>query len=117
MSEIPIEKNAVLGDDELQVGLRSVNAKWGEFVIRSAGEVWGMPLIDQKTKAFITIAIDIVNCDLDSGSAFSTHINMARKQGATFEEIEELLLFLCVYTGFNKIAPAFNKLNEIQSKE
>ena len=29
MSEIPIEKNAVLGDDELQTGLRSINSKWG----------------------------------------------------------------------------------------
>ena len=38
---------------------------------------------------------------------------MAIKQGATREEIEELLLFTCVYAGFNKAAGCFGALNEI----
>jgi 4-carboxymuconolactone decarboxylase len=37
---------------------------------------------------------------------------MALKQGATREEIEELLLFLCVYAGFNKVAACFGAFNE-----
>ena len=114
MSEQTIEKNAVLGDRELQAGLKSINPKFGDFCTRVAGEAWGLPLIDQKTKALITIAVDVVNQDQTGvGSPFKAHVNMAMQQGATKEEIEELLLFMCVYAGFNKAAGCFGMLNEI----
>ncbi|MDJ0532136.1 MAG: carboxymuconolactone decarboxylase family protein [Xenococcaceae cyanobacterium MO_207.B15] len=107
-------KNAVLDDKELQEGLKGINPKFGEFVTRVAGEAWNLPLIDQKTKALITIAVDVVNQNhTGSGNPFPAHVNMALKQGATREEIEELLLFLCVYAGFNKAAGSFGTLNEI----
>ena len=107
-------QNAVLDDKELQNGLNSINPKFGDFCTRVAGEVWGLPLIDQKTKALITIAIDVVNQDqVGPGSPFGAHVNMALKQGATREEIEELLLFMCVYAGFNKVAGCFGVLKEI----
>ncbi len=97
-----------------KIKLKSINPKFGDFVTRVAGEAWGQPLIDQKTKALITIAIDVVNQDnLGSGSPFKAHVNMALKQGVTREELEELLLFLCVYAGFNKSACYFGALNEI----
>jgi len=41
---------------------------------------------------------------------------MALKQGASYEEIEELLLFMCVYAGFNKVAGCFGVLNEISAQ-
>jgi 4-carboxymuconolactone decarboxylase len=107
-------KNAVLDDRKLQDGLKSINPKFGDFCTRVAGEAWGLPLIDQKTKALITIAVDVVNQDhVGSGSPFATHVNMALQQGATREEIEELLLFMCVYAGFNKAAGCFGTLNDI----
>ncbi len=109
-----VYKNAVLDDKELQQGLKSINPKFGDFVTRVAGEAWGLPLIDQKTKALITIAIDVVNQDhTGSGNPFAAHVHMALQQGATRAEIEELLLFLCVYAGFNKAAGCFGTLNEI----
>ncbi|MBH8574389.1 carboxymuconolactone decarboxylase family protein [Nostocaceae cyanobacterium CENA369] len=107
-------KNAVLDDRDLQEGLKSINERFGDFCTRVAGEAWGLPLIDQKTKALITIAIDVVNQDqVGPGSPFGAHVNMALKQGATLAEIEELLLFMCVYAGFNKAAGCFGALNEI----
>lgn len=107
-------KNAVIDDKELQAGLSSINPKFGDFCTRVAGEAWGLPLIDQKTKALITIAIDVVNQNqVGPGSPFGAHVNMAMKQGATREEIEELLLFMCVYAGFNKAAGCFAMLDEI----
>jgi 4-carboxymuconolactone decarboxylase len=107
-------KNAVLDDLALQEGLKKINPKFGDLCTRVAGEVWGLPLIDQKTKALITIAIDVVNQDqVGPGSPFGAHVNMAMQQGATREEIEELLLFMCVYAGFNKAAGCFGTLNEI----
>ena len=109
-----IPKNAVLDDEELCAGLRQIHPKFGELCTRVCGEVWGLPLIDQKTKTFITIAIDVVNQDqVGPGSPFAAHVNMALKQGATREEIEELLLFMCAYAGFNKAAGCFGTLNEI----
>jgi len=109
-----IPKNAVLDDKELQAGLSRINPRFGEFCTRVAGEVWGLPLIDQKTKALITIAVDVANQDqVGPGSPFAAHVNMALKQGSTREEIEELLLFMCAYAGFNKAAGCFGALNEI----
>lgn len=106
-------KNAVLDDRDLQEGLKSINERFGDFCTRVAGEAWGLPLIDQKTKALITIAIDVVNQDqVGPGNPFGAHVDMALKQGATLAEIEELLLFLCVYAGFNKAAGCFGALNE-----
>ena len=107
-------KNAVLDDLELQAGLKAINPRFGELCTRVAGEVWGLPLIDQKTKALITVAVDVVNQEqYGPGTPFGAHVHMAIKQGATREEIEELLLFMCVYAGFNKAAGCFGALNEI----
>jgi 4-carboxymuconolactone decarboxylase len=107
-------KNAVLDDLALQEGLKKINPKFGDFVTRVAGEAWGLPHIDQKTKALITIAVDVVIQDqVGPGSPFGAHVHMALQQGATYEEIEELLLFMCVYAGFNKAAGCFGVLNEI----
>ncbi|QRN95349.1 carboxymuconolactone decarboxylase family protein [Archangium violaceum] len=117
MSSIPIEKNAVLGDEELQAALKSISQRWGDFCIRSAGEVWGLPLIDQKTKALITIAIDIVCGNVNAGGPYKTHVDMALKQGMTLAELEELLLFMSVYAGFNKVASSLGILQELREQE
>ena len=107
-------KNAVLDDKDLQQGLAGINPKFGDLCTRVAGEVWGLPLIDQKTKALITIAVDVANqSQYGPGTPFGAHVNMAMKQGATRAEIEELLLFMCAYAGFNKAAGCFGALNEI----
>lgn len=118
MAEVSLKQNAVLGDLELQAALKGINPGFGDLCTRVAGEVWGLPLIDQKTKALITIAVDVVNCNENGpGTPFGAHVSMALKQGATFAEIEELLLFMCAYAGFNKCAGAFGKLNEIKAAQ
>jgi 4-carboxymuconolactone decarboxylase len=110
-------RNAVLDDKDLQTGLSGIHPKFGELCTRVAGEVWGQPLISQKTKALITIAVDVVNCNLvGPGTPFEAHVDMALKQGATCAEIEELLLFMCAYAGFNKAAGAFGRLGEIKAR-
>lgn len=109
---VPKYRNAVLDDYELQAGLNSVNPKFGDFCTRVAGEAWGQPLIDQKTKALITIAVDVANQER-LGGPMVVHVDMARKQGATRAEIEELLMFMCVYAGFNKAAACFSVLDEV----
>ena len=115
-TNVPAYENAVLDDYELQAGLSAVNPKFGDFCTRVAGEAWGLPLIDQKTKAFFTIVADIINQERASGPMV-VHVDMARKQGATRAEIEEIILFMCVYAGFNKAAACFNVLDEVFGPE
>ncbi|WP_194437022.1 carboxymuconolactone decarboxylase family protein [Vibrio fluminensis] len=107
--------NAVLDDHALIEGLKSINPVWGDMTVRVAGEAWGMPLIDQKTKALITLALDQMALNVaGEGSPFAAHIDMAIKQGTTYAEIEELIVFTSVYTGFNKGATAMGALNKIR---
>lgn len=108
--------NAVLDDAELQASLAAINPAFGDFCTRVAGEAWGKPLIDQASKAMITIVIDVVNQGLVPESPFEAHVRMALKQGVSFEQLEELLLFTCVYAGFNKVAPAFARLTQIRER-
>ena len=115
MSQVSVKQNAVLGDLELQQALKSINPQFGDFCTRVAGEAWGLPLIDQRTKALITIAVDVANANESGpGAPFEAHVRMAFKQGVTRAEVEEVLLFMCVYAGFNKAASAFGRLKEIQ---
>jgi 4-carboxymuconolactone decarboxylase len=116
VASVTLKENAVLADPQLQDALKGINPRWGDFCVRAAGEVWGLPLIDQRTKALITIAIDVVNANENGpGSPFAAHVMMARKQGVSDAELEELLLFMSVYAGFNKVAGAFGRLNEIDA--
>jgi 4-carboxymuconolactone decarboxylase len=107
-------KNAVLDDHQLLDDLKKLNPVYGDFVTRVAGEAWGLPLIDQKTKALIAIAVDVANQGhIGPGNPFEAHVHMALKLGASRAELEELLLFMCVYGGFNKAVVCFGRLNEI----
>ena len=113
---VSITQNAVLGDPELLAGLSSIDPAYGDFVTRVAGEVWGKPLIDQKTKALIAVALDVANGGLEP-VPFGAHLGMAKKQGATDEELLELLLFCAVYTGFNKAVAAIVHFKEFLATE
>ena len=113
MSKISVKENAVLGDEELQAGLRALNADFGDLCIRASGEAWGKPLLDQKTKILIAIAVDVV--EQIHGKPFENHLRMAAKQGVTREELEELLLFLTIYAGFNKAGAFYGAVREFFS--
>ena len=112
-----INENAVLADQELINGLHGISPIFGEFCVKVAGEAWGKPLVDQKTKAFMAIVLDVSHQSLTGpGTPFEAHVLMALKQGATFAEIEEILNWSCVYCGFNKAAGGFGRLNELKQK-
>ena len=60
--------NAVNDDAELKEGLLSLNQNFGDLCIRVCGEVWGKPRISQKTKCLLTIALDVANQSIGSGT-------------------------------------------------
>ncbi|MCP9810129.1 carboxymuconolactone decarboxylase family protein [Cyanobium sp. HWJ4-Hawea] len=118
MPSTPPPSNAVLDDHVLQSDLREIHPEFGDFCTRVAGEAWGLPHVDQATKALIAIAIDVSIQNMQAeASPFNAHVMMARKQGVGWEQIEEVLLFCCAYCGFNKAAGAFARLKVLQSKE
>lgn len=96
-------ENAVLDDQALIDGLKLINPIWGDMTVRVTGEAWGMPLIDQ-------MALNVTG----EGNPFGAHVDMALKQGATYEELEELIVFASAYTGFNKGATTMGALNKIR---
>jgi len=106
-----LSENAVLGDTELMAGLMKLNPDFGELCISASAIPWGKPLLDQKTKVLLAVAIDVV--EQITGKPFENHISMALKQGISREEIEELLLFLTIYVGFNKAGAFYPELNRI----
>lgn len=114
MLSTPVEhltQNAVLGDAELMAGLVKLNPDFGELCINASGVPWGKPLLDQKLKTFIAIAVDVV--EQITGKPFENHLIMAQKQGITREELEELFLLLTIYTGFNKAGVFYAELLRI----
>lgn len=66
--------------------LHAIDPQFGEFCIRVSGEIFGTPHLDQKTKALIAIAVDVV--ELIKGIPFENHVDIALKQGATEEELK-----------------------------
>ena len=109
--------NAVKDDKDLLAALNGINPKFASFCETVCGDIFGLPLISQKTKCLILVALDVANQSIDAvGAPFEAHVNMALQQGASIEEIEELLLLTCAYAGANKSASGFAKLNEIKSK-
>jgi 4-carboxymuconolactone decarboxylase len=109
-------KNAVADDGALKNELEEINPDFAHFCETTIKEMWGLPLIDQKTKAFITIVIDVVNGGISDIDPFDTHVRMAMKQGATYPEINELLLFTSVYVGAPKVYPAFKRITAMMKK-
>ena len=78
-----IEENAVLGDQDLQDALNQVSPVFGDLCVRVAGEVWGKPLVPQKTKAFLAIVLDVSHQSYSGpGIPFEAHVLMALKHTA-----------------------------------
>jgi len=50
-------------------------------------------------------------------SPFNAHVAMARKQGISWDQIEEVLLFCCAYAGLNKAAGAFVRMESLKAAE
>lgn len=79
----------------LLAGLAPEYAAWvTEFAL---GQVWARPGLDLKTRSLCTVAALTVQGRL---SGLRTHIRGALGNGATREEIVEVLLHMTVYGGF-----------------
>jgi 4-carboxymuconolactone decarboxylase len=74
---------------------------WGEF--------WTRPGLDLRTRSLITVAMLTV---MNRPAELSLHMNGARRNGASEEEIVEVLLHVIPYAGFPAAIDGFKVLKE-----
>ena len=86
-----------------------------EHITRAAwGDVWQRPGLDLKTRSLITVAMLTA---LGKQQELKGHVRGALNNGATVEEIQEVLLHATVYCGVPAAVDAFRSANEVVSAE
>lgn len=82
-----------------------------EFITRNAwGNVWQRPGLDLKTRSLITVAMLTAQ---GKQHELKAHVRGAIHNGATPEELRELMLHATVYCGFPTAIDAFRTVTEV----
>lgn len=82
-----------------------------EFITRNAwGNVWQRPGLDMKTRSLITVAMLTA---LGKQHELKAHVRGAIHNGATPEELREVMLHATVYCGFPTAIDAFRSVTEV----
>jgi 4-carboxymuconolactone decarboxylase len=111
-------RRAVLGEKHVNVSLEKTNSFTAEFqdlVTRYAwGEMWTRQGLPRHTRSLVTLAMLIA---LNRGDEFRLHLRGAMNNGATRDQIKELLLQAAVYCGVPAANSAFRAAEEIFSEQ
>lgn len=82
-----------------------------EHITRAAwGDVWQRPGLDLKTRSLITVAMLTA---LGKQNELKGHVRGALNNGATVEELQEVLLHATIYCGVPAAVEAFRSANEV----
>ena len=82
-----------------------------EFITRNAwGNVWQRPGLDLKTRSLVTVAMLAA---LGKQQELKGHVRGALNNGATPEELREVMLHATVYCGFPTAIEAFRSVAEV----
>ncbi|MCU0926101.1 MAG: carboxymuconolactone decarboxylase family protein [Hydrogenophaga sp.] len=94
-------------DEQYQRGLQPIQ----DHISRAAwGDVWQRPGLDRKTRSLITVAMLTA---LGKQHELKGHVRGALNNGATVEEIQEVLLHAAVYCGIPTSVEAFRTAAEV----
>jgi len=111
-------RREVMGDafvDAAFAGANAFTAPLQEHITRAAwGDVWQRPGLDRKTRSLITVAMLTA---LGKQNELKGHVRGALNNGATVEEIQEVLLHATVYCGVPAAVEAFRSANEVVSAQ
>jgi 4-carboxymuconolactone decarboxylase len=111
-------RRAVLGEKHVNVSLEKSNSFTAEFqdlVTRYAwGEMWTRQGLPRQTRSLVTLAMLIA---LNRGEEFRLHLRGAMNNGATRDQIKELLLQAAVYCGVPAANSAFHAADEIFAEQ
>ena len=109
-------RRAVLGDEHVA---RSLERAEEDPFLREIqqlttafgwGEVWARPGLPRKTRSFLSMAFLAANGKHDE---FKTHVRGALNNGATPEEISEVLIQAAVYCGFPVALEGFRLAKQV----
>jgi 4-carboxymuconolactone decarboxylase len=101
-------RREVLGDEHVDRAIERttpLTAAFQEFITRCAwGEVWARPALDRRTRSAITIAVLTA---LGREHELKLHLQAARRNGLSEQEIGEVLLHTAIYAGVPAANAAF----------
>ena len=82
-----------------------------EYITRNAwGDVWQRPGLDMKTRSLVTVALLAA---LGKQHELKGHVRGALNNGATSQEIQEVLLHTSIYCGVPTAVDAFRSAAEV----
>jgi 4-carboxymuconolactone decarboxylase len=107
-------RKQVMGEDFVArafAGETDFTAPLQEHITRAAwGDVWQRPGLDLKTRSLITVAMLTA---LGKQHELKGHIRGALNNGATVQEIQEVLLHATIYCGVPTAVEAFRSAAEV----
>jgi 4-carboxymuconolactone decarboxylase len=111
-------RRRVLGDAHVDAAVERttpVTEPFQDFITRYAwGDVWSRPGLDLRTRSLLTVALLAA---LGRTEELGMHLRGARRNGATPEELAEVLLHTGVYAGLPAANSAFRELGEVLRAE
>ena len=107
-------RKQVMGEDFVARafdGVTAFTAPLQEHITRNAwGDVWQRPGLDLKTRSLVTVAMLTA---LGKQNELKGHVRGALSNGATVQEIQEVLLHATVYCGVPTAVEAFRSAAEV----
>jgi 4-carboxymuconolactone decarboxylase len=107
-------RKQVMGEDFVARAFESVTdftAPLLQHITRNAwGDVWQRPGLDMKTRSLVTVAMLTA---LGKQNELKGHVRGALNNGATVQEIQEVLLHATIYCGVPSAVEAFRSAAEV----
>ena len=107
-------RKQVMGEDFVARafgGATEFTAPIQQYITRNAwGDVWQRPGLDLKTRSLITVAMLTA---LGKQHELKGHVRGALNNGATVEELQEVLLHASIYCGVPTAVEAFRSAAEV----
>ena len=107
-------RREVLGDshvDRSDAGTTEFTEEFMAFITRYAwGDVWTRPGLEKKTRSLLNVAMLAA---LNRESEFKLHVKGALNNGATSEDIKEVLFQVSIYAGVPAALSAFRWVQDV----
>ncbi len=107
-------RREVMGDafvDRALAGTTPFTQPIQDHISRAAwGDVWQRPGLDRKTRSLVTVAMLTA---LGKQHELKGHVRGALNNGATVEEVQEVLLHAAIYCGVPASVDAFRSAAEV----
>ena len=101
-------RREVLGDEHVDraiAGTTDFTADFQDLITRYAwGEIWARPGLDRRTRSCMTLVALVALGRLEE---LAMHVQAARRNGLTTDEIKEVLLHAAIYCGVPAANSAF----------